>query len=73
MQQPHHHLVVLGAGVMGASIATLAVGHGVPVTLIDVNDAKLAAAEPRIAGEPRLARLMGALPEHAPEALSRST
>ncbi|GAA0704710.1 hypothetical protein GCM10009548_92510 [Streptomyces malaysiensis subsp. malaysiensis] len=45
MRQPHHHLVVLGAGVMGASIATLAVGHGVPVTLIDVNDAKLAAGE----------------------------
>ncbi|WP_374342403.1 hypothetical protein [Streptomyces sp. 8ZJF_21] len=30
---------------MGPSIATLAVGHGVPVTLIDVNDAKLAAGE----------------------------
>lgn len=78
MQQPlrqtagtprrEHQLVVLGAGVMGASIATLAAGHGVPVTLIDVDDAKLAAAESRIAGELRLAQLMGALPDDIPEA-----
>ncbi|MGC5346837.1 3-hydroxyacyl-CoA dehydrogenase family protein [Streptomyces sp. DT171] len=59
-------LTVLGAGVMGASIATLAVGHGVPVLLVDTDRDKLAAAGDRIEHELRLARLMGALPDGAP-------
>ncbi|MDX2553493.1 3-hydroxyacyl-CoA dehydrogenase family protein [Streptomyces stelliscabiei] len=59
-------LTVLGAGVMGVGITALAVGHGVPVTLIDVDQAKRAEAEARIAHELRLARLMGALPDDLP-------
>ncbi|WP_216587352.1 3-hydroxyacyl-CoA dehydrogenase family protein [Streptomyces brasiliscabiei] len=59
-------LTVLGAGVMGVGITALAVGHGVPVTLIDVDQAKRAEAEARVAHELRLARLMGALPDDLP-------
>lgn len=59
------HITILGAGVMGAGIATLAVGHGVPVTLVDVDQEKLKAAGARIAHEMRLARMMEAFPDSA--------
>src|SRR5690242_12214255 len=59
-------LTVLGAGGMGGGITTLAVGHGVPVTLVDVDQAKRDAADARIAHELRIARLMGALPDDLP-------
>lgn len=61
-------MTVLGAGVMGVGIATLAVGHGVPVTLVDVGQEKLEAARVRVAHELRLARMMGALPDSVPTA-----
>ncbi|MFL6111147.1 MAG: 3-hydroxyacyl-CoA dehydrogenase family protein [Catenulispora sp.] len=62
-----HRLAVLGAGTMGTGIATLAVGHGVPVTLIDVDEQILAEARTTVAQQLRLARLMGGLPRDGAE------
>jgi methoxymalonate biosynthesis protein len=56
-------IAVLGAGVMGTGIATLAVGHGVPVTLVDVDTDKLAAARDAVRLQLRGARLMGKMPK----------
>ncbi|MFE2728819.1 3-hydroxyacyl-CoA dehydrogenase family protein [Kitasatospora sp. NPDC059327] len=55
-------LVILGAGVMGTGISTLALGHGVPVTLVDTDPRQLVRAEEDIARGLRLAELMGRLP-----------
>lgn len=55
-------LAVVGAGVMGTGIATLAVGHGLPVVLVDVSEARLAEARREIELGLRHGRLMGALP-----------
>jgi methoxymalonate biosynthesis protein len=60
--QSEHRLAIVGGGVMGTNIATLATGYGIPVTLIDVSDAVLAAARATIAQKLRHAQLMGALP-----------
>jgi len=57
-----HRLGVLGAGVMGTAIATLGIGMGIPVVLVDVDDEKLATAREQIAYQRRLAQLMGSLP-----------
>jgi methoxymalonate biosynthesis protein len=62
-----HRLAIVGAGVMGTGIATLAVGHGVPVTLIDVDESILARARTAVARQLRLARLMGSLPREGDE------
>lgn len=64
MEQDEHKLVVLGAGVMGVGITTLAVGFGLPVTLIDVDEQILDRARRKIRQELKLATLMGALPEN---------
>ncbi|MFI2286777.1 3-hydroxyacyl-CoA dehydrogenase family protein [Streptomyces niveus] len=56
-------LAVLGAGVMGSGIAALAVGHGVAVSLIDLDRRRLDEAPARIGQQVRMARLMGALPD----------
>ncbi|MFJ2112748.1 MULTISPECIES: 3-hydroxyacyl-CoA dehydrogenase family protein [unclassified Streptomyces] len=61
-------ITILGAGVMGIGIATLAAGHGVAVTLIDVDQEKLDTAEARVTHELRMARMMDALPESVPDA-----
>jgi methoxymalonate biosynthesis protein len=53
-------LAVLGAGVMGVSITTLALGYGLSVLLVDVDAAKLNQAHVNIAKQLRLAQLMGA-------------
>jgi methoxymalonate biosynthesis protein len=53
-------LAVLGAGVMGVSIATLALGYGLPVLLVDVDAAKLDEAQIDVSRQLRLAQLMGA-------------
>jgi len=58
--QPEHRLAIVGAGVMGTNIATLAIGHGVPVVLIDVSDPVLARARQTITQKLRHAQLMGA-------------
>jgi methoxymalonate biosynthesis protein len=60
--QPVGRVAVLGAGVMGTGIAALAVGCGVPVVLVDVDDETLARARASVAQQSRLAQLMGALP-----------
>lgn len=55
-------LAVLGAGVMGTGIATLAVGWGLPVVLVDISDAKLARARSRLSEQLRMGQLLGTLP-----------
>ncbi|ANN21704.1 3-hydroxyacyl-CoA dehydrogenase [Amycolatopsis orientalis] len=52
-------LTVLGAGVMGAGIATLVLGKGFPVRLIDIDRAALDRARRDIEAQLRMARLMG--------------
>ncbi|MET7300534.1 3-hydroxyacyl-CoA dehydrogenase family protein [Embleya sp. NPDC005575] len=59
-------LAVFGAGVMGIGIATLAIGRGVSVVLVDVDPARLSTARERVRGELRLAHMMGALPRGGP-------
>lgn len=61
-----HRLAIIGAGVMGTNITTLAVGHGVPVVLIDLSDDVLSQARTAIAQKLRHAQLMGALPADRP-------
>ncbi|MEU8384572.1 3-hydroxyacyl-CoA dehydrogenase family protein [Streptosporangium sp. NPDC048865] len=61
-------LGVLGAGVMGTGIAVVAIGHGVPVVLVDVSEDKLAEARHRVEQQLRHARLMGAVPAKGPVA-----
>jgi methoxymalonate biosynthesis protein len=72
--QPDHRLAVVGGGVMGTNIATLATGHGIPVVLVDISEAVLAKARKTIAQKTRHAQLMGALPAgRAPGELTTST
>lgn len=59
-------LAVLGAGVMGTAIATLAVGRGLPVTLVDPDPSKVDGAAGSVRQQLRLAQLMGKLPRTAP-------
>jgi methoxymalonate biosynthesis protein len=61
-----HQLAIIGAGVMGTNITTLAIGHGVPVVLVDVSDAVLSQAQKTINQKLRHAQLMGALPPDRP-------
>jgi methoxymalonate biosynthesis protein len=64
--QPDHRLAVVGAGVMGTNIATLAIGHGIPVVLMDVGDPVLARARRTITQKLRHAQMMGVLPPGRP-------
>jgi methoxymalonate biosynthesis protein len=66
-------LAILGAGVMGTNITALALGHGVPVVLVDVSDSVLARARETIAQKLRHAQLMGALPDRPRGELVTST
>jgi methoxymalonate biosynthesis protein len=59
-------LAVFGAGVMGIGIATLALGRGVPVLLVDVDQERLGTARARIRNELRMAHMVGALPRTGP-------
>ncbi|MEU5582775.1 3-hydroxyacyl-CoA dehydrogenase family protein [Streptomyces huasconensis] len=58
-EDPTPRLAVLGAGVMGVSITTLALEHGVRVVLVETDPAKRADAPARIERELRTAQLMG--------------
>lgn len=58
-----HRLAIVGAGVMGTNIATLAVGYGVPVVLVDLNEEVLSRAREIIERKLRHAQLMGAFPQ----------
>lgn len=57
-----HRLAIVGAGVMGTNIAALALGHGVPVVLVDVSESVLASARQTVAQKLRHAQMMGTLP-----------
>jgi methoxymalonate biosynthesis protein len=62
-----HRLAIVGAGVMGTNITTLAVGYGVPVVLVDLSDDVLSLARKTVAQKLRHAQLMGALPPDRPQ------
>lgn len=69
-----HPLTVLGAGVMGSAITAMAVGHGVPVLLVDVDTETLNRARIQIAQQLRHAQLLSALPPgRSPGVLRTST
>ncbi|MFB6787497.1 3-hydroxyacyl-CoA dehydrogenase family protein [Streptomyces olivaceus] len=55
-------LAVLGAGTMGLGISALAVGHGVPVTLVETDPATARQAPAAVAAHLRMAQMMNALP-----------
>jgi methoxymalonate biosynthesis protein len=64
-------VAVVGAGVMGTGISTLVLGHGLPVVLVDVDEAVLEHARAASANGLRHAQLAGALPaERTPARLS---
>ena len=63
-------IAIVGAGVMGTGISTLVAGHGLPVVLVDVDEAALTRARIDGADQLRHARLLGALPaDRAPAGL----
>jgi methoxymalonate biosynthesis protein len=71
-EQPGHRLVIVGGGVMGTNIAALAVGHAVPVTLVDVSAEVLSRSRETVAQKLRHAQLLGTLPDLPPAALTTS-
>ncbi|WP_051407324.1 3-hydroxyacyl-CoA dehydrogenase family protein [Nocardia sp. CNY236] len=54
-------IAIVGAGVMGVGIATLALVRGLAVVLVDIDNTRLDNARARIATELRMAQLMGRL------------
>ena len=67
-------VAVVGAGTMGGGIATLVLGHGIPVVLVDLDTAALAAAQARIGRQLRHAQLLAALPaDRTPGELTTTT
>lgn len=61
-EQDKSLVAVLGAGVMGVGIAALALGHGVPVVLVDVDDRVLEKAARDVPLRIRQGQLLGKLP-----------
>lgn len=55
-------LTILGAGVMGTGIAAMVLGFGVPVVLVDLDEATLTSARARVDRQVRHAQLVGAFP-----------
>jgi len=53
---------------MGTGIAVVAIGHGIPVVLVDVSEDRLADARHRVDLQLRHARLMGTVPAKGPAA-----
>ncbi|MCT2588316.1 3-hydroxyacyl-CoA dehydrogenase family protein [Actinophytocola gossypii] len=66
-------ITVLGAGVMGTGITTLALAHGIPVTLVDLETAVLDRARASVGRQLRHAQLLGAAPDVPPGELTTST
>ncbi|MER7674740.1 3-hydroxyacyl-CoA dehydrogenase family protein [Kitasatospora sp. NPDC096128] len=62
-----HRLAIIGAGVMGTNISALALGHGVSVVLVDVDETVLETARQTIRQKLRHAQLMGVLPADRPQ------
>src|SRR3954466_2815868 len=62
-----HRLAIVGAGVMGTNISALALGHGVSVVLVDVDDSVLGQARQTVKQKLRHAQLMGVLPADRPQ------
>ncbi|MFD9591444.1 3-hydroxyacyl-CoA dehydrogenase family protein [Kitasatospora sp. NPDC059973] len=62
-----HRLAIIGAGVMGTNISALALGHGVSVVLVDVDEIVLETARQAIRQKLRHAQLMGVLPADRPQ------
>ncbi|MBO1418209.1 3-hydroxyacyl-CoA dehydrogenase family protein [Streptomyces sp. FH025] len=62
-----HRLAIIGAGVMGTNISALALGHGVSVVLVDVDETVLETARQTIKQKLRHAQLMGVLPADRPQ------
>jgi methoxymalonate biosynthesis protein len=60
--------MILGAGVMGCGFAALALGHGVPVALVDVEQRALDRARRSIAEHLYQGRALGTLPSGVPVA-----
>jgi methoxymalonate biosynthesis protein len=60
--EQEHRIAVIGGGVMGTNIAALAIGHGIPVVLVELDDAALTRATGTVRQKLRHAQLMGALP-----------
>jgi methoxymalonate biosynthesis protein len=63
--QTGHRLAIIGAGVMGTNISALAMGHGVSVVLVDVNEDVLKQARTTIKQKLRHGQLMGVFPDGA--------
>lgn len=72
-QAAQHRLAVVGAGVMGTNITALAAGHGVDVTLVDVDEEILTAARRTVRQKLQHAQLMGALPAGRPRGTVTTT
>ncbi|MEI5097698.1 3-hydroxyacyl-CoA dehydrogenase family protein [Streptomyces sp. PmtG] len=67
-------LAVLGAGVMGVGISALALGHGIPVVLVDVDAAALERAAEEVPQRVRQGQFLGKLPrDTAPPAFVTTT
>ncbi|MGH3165517.1 MAG: 3-hydroxyacyl-CoA dehydrogenase family protein [Trebonia sp.] len=64
----NHRIAILGGGVMGTGIATLALGHGIKVVLIDISDEVLQRAKSAISYQLKHARMMNELPADRPTA-----
>lgn len=67
-QAKPHRLMILGAGVMGCGVAALALGHGVPVALVDAEQRALDRSRRSIAEHLHQGRLLGTLPAGVPVA-----
>jgi methoxymalonate biosynthesis protein len=63
-----HQLAIIGAGVMGTGIATLALAYGMPVALVDNDPDALRAAPGIVNKQLRMARLVGQLSTDRPAA-----
>lgn len=69
---PEHQLAIIGGGVMGTNITALALGYGLPVTLVDVSADILARSRKAVAQKLRHAQLMGTMPDRPPGELTTS-
>lgn len=66
-------IAVLGAGTMGTGITALALGHGVPVVLVETDERQRERAEDRVRMHLRFAQMAGKLPGEVGEAPFRIT